>query len=181
MRPLTYIPRYTVEDYQRWEGDWELIDGLPYAMSPSPKLRHQRLVLKLASQIDNSLSKNKKQCDDCIVAIDVDWVIDNNTIVKPDVAIVCNEKSDFITSAPGLIIEVLSPATAFKDRNVKFEIYRDQGVKYYLLVDPETKTCTIYQLINKQYKEEGGIPSFVIHDNCKVNLDIEKILAESGL
>jgi hypothetical protein len=24
-----------------WEGDWELIDGAPYAMSPSPEMTHQ--------------------------------------------------------------------------------------------------------------------------------------------
>lgn len=31
-----YLPRYTVEDYNRWEGDWELIEGIPYASAPSP-------------------------------------------------------------------------------------------------------------------------------------------------
>lgn len=181
MRPLTYIPRYTVEDYQRWEGDWELIDGLPYDMSPSPVRKHQRIAAKLVAEIEKSIEKQREQCGDCELVYDLDWIVDDSTVLRPDIAIICNQKGDFITSPPVLIIEVLSPATAFKDRNVKFEIYRDQGVKYYLLVDPETKTCTIYQLINKQYKEEGGIPSFVIHDNCKVNLDIEKILAESGL
>ena len=29
-----YLPHYTYEDYCMWEGNWELIDGIPYAMSP---------------------------------------------------------------------------------------------------------------------------------------------------
>jgi hypothetical protein len=35
------IPHYTYNDYQKWEGDWELIRGIPYAVSPSPGWRHQ--------------------------------------------------------------------------------------------------------------------------------------------
>ncbi|MEO1923214.1 MAG: Uma2 family endonuclease, partial [Nautiliaceae bacterium] len=27
---------YTVKDYEQWEGDWELIEGRPYAMAPAP-------------------------------------------------------------------------------------------------------------------------------------------------
>jgi hypothetical protein len=29
------LPYYTYEDYVQWEGKWELIDGIPYAMSPA--------------------------------------------------------------------------------------------------------------------------------------------------
>jgi len=31
-----YVPRYTVEDYQYWKGDWELWDGLAVSMLPCP-------------------------------------------------------------------------------------------------------------------------------------------------
>lgn len=27
-----YIEHYTVEDYQHWEGDWELVDGVGYML-----------------------------------------------------------------------------------------------------------------------------------------------------
>lgn len=29
-----YLPNYTYEDYCQSEGQWELIEGIPYAMSP---------------------------------------------------------------------------------------------------------------------------------------------------
>ncbi len=39
--PADWLPQYTYTDYEQWEGDWELIYGFPYAMSPSPKRTHQ--------------------------------------------------------------------------------------------------------------------------------------------
>jgi len=29
--------KYTYEDYKRWKGDWELIEGFPFAMAPLPR------------------------------------------------------------------------------------------------------------------------------------------------
>lgn len=181
MRPLKYIPAYTVTDYNRWEGDWELIDGIPYAMSPSPMRRHQLLVALLVRYIGNSIHGQKEQCGDCVVVSDLDWIINETTVVRPDIAIICNETGSFITTPPALIIEILSPSTAFKDRQVKFDIYQEQGVKYYLLVDPDKRTYTIYQLTDGQYKEQNNITSFIIRDNCRIHLDVDKPLLELGM
>lgn len=46
-----YPPRYTYEGYKRWEGDWELIEGVPYAMAPSPSGKHQRVVAELLGSL----------------------------------------------------------------------------------------------------------------------------------
>lgn len=34
MSSLAYMEKYSVEDYQQWEGNWELIYGDAYAMTP---------------------------------------------------------------------------------------------------------------------------------------------------
>lgn len=39
--------RYTHKDYMLWKGDWELINGYPFAMAPSPNRTHQWLSGKL--------------------------------------------------------------------------------------------------------------------------------------
>lgn len=39
---LEDLPYYTYDDYKSWEGRWELIHGIPYAMSPYPTLKHIR-------------------------------------------------------------------------------------------------------------------------------------------
>ncbi|HSV11108.1 MAG TPA: hypothetical protein VLI68_10085 [Hanamia sp.] len=36
MSAVKLLPHYTYEDYCHWEGRWEVIDGIPYAMIPAP-------------------------------------------------------------------------------------------------------------------------------------------------
>jgi hypothetical protein len=36
-------PHYTVEDWKEWEGQWELIRGSVWAMTPMPSPKHQRI------------------------------------------------------------------------------------------------------------------------------------------
>ncbi len=40
------LDTYTYKDYKLWEGDWELINGHPQAMTPSPKYEHQKFSQK---------------------------------------------------------------------------------------------------------------------------------------
>ena len=62
MRRDLEVPRYTVNDYQKWEGDWELIHGYPYAMG-SGKMKHQLIALNIASEFKESIKKSG--CDKC--------------------------------------------------------------------------------------------------------------------
>jgi Uma2 family endonuclease len=51
-RPATACSRFTWDDYRSWSDDerWELIDGQPVAMSPSPGFRHQDACAALISE-----------------------------------------------------------------------------------------------------------------------------------
>ena len=51
-----YRPRYKYEDYLIWEGRWELIDGMPYAMSPAPLPEHQKINGRLWSIFDTMIT-----------------------------------------------------------------------------------------------------------------------------
>ncbi len=54
--------KYTVDDYMRWQGDWELIEGVPYAMAPSPRGRHQLVCLLISTQIEEKLRTCEEKC-----------------------------------------------------------------------------------------------------------------------
>jgi len=142
------LPHYTHEDYINWEGRWELIQGIPYAMPPSPSYTHQRISQKIARLLDEALD----DCTSCRAVLPVDWKIADDTVVQPDNMVLCYQPDGcFLTKAPSLIFEILSPSTSSKDRITKFNLYEEEGVYYYCIVDPGIGTAKVYVLRNGRY------------------------------
>lgn len=142
--PNKILPYYTYEDYLHWEGQWELIEGIPYAMSPMPRPEHQRIAGNLHAEFRAALKTG--DCD-CTVYQPIDYKITEDTILNPDLLIVCSPiTKQYLDFAPQVVIEILSPATALKDRHTKYEIYQQQGIPYYLIVDIEPKKIEVFQL-----------------------------------
>ena len=152
------LPYYTYDDYVHWEGEWELIDGIAYAMSPAPVKRHQMLILSIGSE----LLRKTDNCAACEVLIDEDWKIDTTTILKPDVAVVCHDiNPKHISKTPEIIFEVISPSTAKKDEGLKYTMYEAEGVRYYILVYPDDLVAKIYHLVEGKYQKIGEFDSEV--------------------
>ena len=169
------LPNYTFEDYQGWQGDWELIQGVPFAMTPAPVKKHQKLLGYIFSEI----SSKQSDCPNCEVLIDEDWKLNSSTILKPDVSIVCNDDNpNFITKTPEVIFEVLSPSTARRDEGLKFNMYKEEGVKYYTLVYPDDLIAKIYKLQNNVYIKvaECDTESFSFEEiTCPIEFDFTNI------
>jgi len=166
--------KYTYEDYKHWKGDWELIDGFPVAMAPSPKINHQYLTTMFAIQIGNSINKN--ECEKCIVVVEEDYIINEETILRPDVSMICKEEIDFITKAPEIIVEVISPSTARIDEKEKFEIYEKEGVKFYILAYPNHLFAKVYE--NKDgFKKIGDFSNetITLNTECKIEINFDMI------
>ena len=178
MHPVRHIPRYTYADYLLWEGDWEMIEGIPYAMSPSAGGRHQWLASLLTTEIVLQLRKHHDQCGHCISVQDVDWRVDDHTVLRPDLAVICTPLvDDYIVYAPSIIIEIISPTSGHRDRIIKREIYEERGVKYYAIVDPIAGLHITYLLEDGQYKE-SAIHTFVIHEDCNIEINIAEVMAK---
>ncbi len=144
--------KYTYEDYLKWPETerWELIDGVAYDMTPSPSFRHQSVAGAFYRLLGNKLSG--KSCIPVIAPTDV--VLSEYDIVLPDVFVVCDKKKITeanVQGAPDLIIEVLSPSTALKDRKEKKALYEKYGVKEYILADPLEGYVERYVLENGRY------------------------------
>jgi Uma2 family endonuclease len=146
---LDDLPRYSYDDYVQWQGRWELIYGIPHAMSPAPGIEHQAISQRIASQLERAL----EHCRDCWALLPVDWKIDEETIVQPDNLVVCGELANtaYLNKAPSLIFEILSKSTAHKDRTSKFKLYEQEGVKHYVIVDPEERIAKVYRLQDGRY------------------------------
>ena len=166
-----YRPFYTYDEYCQWEGRWELIEGMPYAMSPLPVPEHQNVSGNLYTLFKLALWQN---CKDCKVYLPLDWKISDDTVLQPDVLIVCKKiEKKYLDFPPVLLVEVLSPSTAAKDRNVKMELYQLQQVKYYLIVDPQFKKIEIYQIQDKRYQPVSINPDHFefMFDNCAADVN----------
>lgn len=141
---LAYQEYYTVKAYESWQGDWELIEGMPYAMSPSPGVTHQTVGINFTTLIKNQLTNNKK-CDKCLVLMETDWQISNDTVVRPDVMLICQKVDEKVIVTPELIIEVVSSSNTKRDEQMKFKLYQQEGLPYYILAYPKQKLAKIYK------------------------------------
>lgn len=167
------VPRYTYNDYAHWKEDWELIDGYPYQLLPSGKWQHSRVQVKLAKQAESQIEANNN-CN-CSVFAELDWKLNNDTVVRPDLMIACGDlQTDFLEFPPVLIVEIISQSSLQKDRNIKFELYQENGVKYYLMLDYVKQTVEVFQLIDNKYKTVE-INHFQLTDNCSIDFDFTNI------
>ena len=170
---------YTYEDYYSWDDGerWELIDGVPYAMSPAPSRKHQGLLGKLHVQFYDFL--RGKPCEVYLAPFDVRLNADtyDDTVVQPDLIVVCDtSKLDDrgCVGAPDLAIEILSPSTSAHDRVRKFKKYLQHGVREYWIVDPDSKTLSVNVLsegkyVAAAYSDEDAVPVHVL-EGCTIDL-----------
>lgn len=165
------LPYYTYDDYCQWEGRWELIDGIPYAMTPSPVILHQAIASKIVSSLDASI----EACPECLVLHEQDWKISEATTVRPDVVLICNEPGEaYITKRPEVIFEVVSKDSTQKDEQIKFRIYADEGVPFYVIVYPDDLKAKAFKLRDGHYvKIADFTDGALVFDNltCQASVD----------
>ncbi|HBG05271.1 MAG: hypothetical protein A2075_20855 [Geobacteraceae bacterium GWC2_58_44] len=143
---------FTYSDYLRWPEDerWEIIDGEAYAMTPAPSIRHQRISRFLISLFTQFLKG--KNCEPFQAPTDV--VLDERNIVQPDLLIVCDKNKTTeknVQGAPDLVVEILSPSTALKDKREKRDLYERFGVREYLIVYPAEEIVERFTLADGRY------------------------------
>ena len=178
MNAVRLLPYYTYEDYCNWKGRWELIEGIPFAMSPAPTPRHQLIGGNLIYEFKSAIKKSG--CKNCKVYEFIDVKFSEDTILQPDVSIVCKPIiKNFLDFPATLVVEILSPATAFKDRNSKFFLYEKMNIKYFLIIDIDKNSIEINTLINTKYQltnYTGSEPfRFMLEDDCIVDVDLTNI------
>ncbi len=173
------IEHYTYDNYKEWEGAWELIDGIAYAMAPAPYPVHQKIVFRLSKELDANLRCSDELCE--VYISPIDWKVNGTTVVQPDIVLFCEKtEHQYFTKTPPLIVEVLSKATALKDVTTKFDLYEKEGVLFYIIVEPTTELSDIYKLIDGKYQHVKKLTkedsfSFELSDECKTEVNLSKV------
>jgi Uma2 family endonuclease len=177
MSVTSLLPKYSYDEYALWEGEWELVEGVPVSMAPSPMRIHQNIASELLHALKNSFED--LDCDECEVTYEVDWKLSEDTVLRPDIVFVCKDNHDrYLTKAPKIIIEVISPSTAKNDETVKFSIYEDEKVDYYLLVYPDDLVAKVYKIKDDNYTKVGDFTKERLSFKdigCDLEIDFEKV------
>ena len=150
--------KFTYEDYRNTPDDirYELHDG-ELIVVPAPNMAHQGISTTLLRLIDTLVYLRKLGK---VFHAPTDVVFSDTEVVQPDLIFVSNERSHILTEnnirgAPDLIIEILSPSTAGRDRTFKRTLYERHGVKEYWMVDPSARNITILLLGESGYELAG--------------------------
>ena len=146
--------RYTFADVLSWDEDEriEIIDGEAFMMA-TPSRIHQEISGELFRQLANFLEG--KQCRVYpapfgvrLFARDGDGPEDVDTLVEPDISVVCDRSKldqHGCKGAPEMVIEILSPSTLRHDRLVKLNLYDQAGVLEYWIVDPQNRAVPVFR------------------------------------
>ena len=150
--------RLTYADYLETSDDerYELING-KLVMVPAPQTGHQMISIALASRLYTFV---KERGLGTVVAALTDVVLSEATVLQPDLLNVSSGRSQIISrenvqGPPDLVVEILSPATAERDRTVKLDLYVKHGVKEYWIVDPDARTIMVLVRGEDGFDEAG--------------------------
>ena len=184
---------YSYKDYLSWQFDQavELIKGKIFPMA-APTPWHQIISWRIASKIDKIFEANN--CLPFSAPLDV-RLFDKKkslkankeiyTVVQPDLCIICDrEKIDKkgCLGAPDLIIEILSPGNSSKEMKLKKNLYEENKVREYWIVDPDHETVILYNLqkgngysIPKIFVSEDVVTSHIFSD---LSVDLTKLFEQ---
>ena len=153
---------YTYADYLLWQFQErvELIRGKIFKMSPAPSSSHQDYSMNLTFLLGKVFRKSS--CKMYVAPFDVRLInfekstADNQiiSVVQPDLCVICDKNKideKGCIGAPDLIIEILSPGNSKKEMDIKFDLYQENGVQEYWIVNPSEKDVHIYKLVNGKY------------------------------
>ena len=152
--------KFTYEDYKSLPESetkrYELLGG-DLVLVPSPTEYHQRISRNLEFMLWRFV---KEQDLGWVYDAPLDVVLgqgDTREVVQPDIFFISKEREKIIAEeeirgAPDLVVEIISPGTAERDRGYKKTLYARHGVKEYWIVDPKGKAVEIYTLGTKGFE-----------------------------
>src|SRR3990170_4397153 len=156
MTSVTNKKRMTYADYLKIDDNnrYEIFNG-ELSMVPSPSTDHQNVSRNLEFLIWNFV---KQRGLGKVFYAPIDVVFDDDEVFQPDIVFIKSENQSIIgknaiQGVPDLIVEIVSPSSAFYDTIEKKEVYGKYGVTEYWLVFPDEKVIEIFILGKEGYVE----------------------------
>jgi Uma2 family endonuclease len=149
LRPLTY------DDLDHFPDDGqrrEIITGeLTVTAAPTPV--HQQIAERLVRLIGNFVELHQLGV---LYPAPIDVRLSATDVVEPDLVFISEARSSivsekYISGAPDLVAEILSPSSQRTDLVRKRALYAHSGIGEYWIIDPDRKTVQIHRLAEGVY------------------------------
>ena len=145
--PVTKVTWRDVIEMPEDGNRYEAIGGELH-VSPPPKVRHQWVSERLYDALNDVLVR-PGHGHLFYAPVGVEFP-ETEEGVQPDLLFIRRERlrimsEDWIRGAPDLVIEILSPSTARRDRTVKRRLYERQGVAEYWIVDIDAGQVEVWR------------------------------------
>jgi Uma2 family endonuclease len=92
----------------------------------------------------------------------IDVYLDDENVFQPDLFWVSGAESgcqlgedDYWHGAPDLVVEVISPSTARRDRGDKYDLYQRHDVREYWIVDPTARFVEVFVYQGEGFTRQG--------------------------
>lgn len=139
----------TYDDYATLPDDamrYELVAGTLEELEPSPSPKHQFVSVHL-------LHKMLQTCEANYVVLHapLDVILSPHEVRQPDLVMIRRDRLHILTKRgiegpPDLVVEILSPATAKRDKRDKLKSYASFAIPEYWIIDPENELLEQYVL-----------------------------------
>lgn len=171
--------KYGIEDYLAAESETdqrhEYVAGAVYAMTGGSK-RHNRIALNVASRLLAQVGESGCQVHMADVRLRIDTA---DVVYYPDVMLSCDAQDDhpLYSTAPSMILEVLSPPTAATDRREKRLAYLGlPSLLAYVIADSDVRQVEVWQRgddgpVRRDLGESD--PLVIDCDTCRVSLSLD--------
>ncbi len=150
--------RFTYEDYVLLPEDrrYEVIDGELY-LTPAPRPYHQTVLKRLGFLLDAHVGRHRS--GELFIA-PCDVVLSRFDVLQPDIFFIVEQRraiigEKYISEAPDLVVEVLSPGTRTRDRVAKAKQYAKFGVREMWIADPDGKTIEVLVHSESGFRREA--------------------------
>jgi hypothetical protein len=177
LRPATY-PSYTVDDWEHWDGKWELMDGFPWMWNPAT-MEIQTLLGERLDQLFKLAFQGNPNFE-----IKRGGTYDYNDLLAlgTDLAILRLPLSNPIWQLQNavLVADVLIGNPEFKLPRPKLEVYAALQIPYSLLIHPTEEWVRVQTLEDGDWKiaYEGRDGTFEFDiEGCKAKVDFAEIWA----
>lgn len=175
--------KFTYTDYlQLPEQDRRELIGGDFYVVPSPSVRHQQIVVNIGRRLSEHVRSDQLGR---VLWAPLDVVLSDEDVVQPDIMYISKQRRGIISEqnisgAPDLVIEILSPSTADRDRGLKQSLYARFRIGEYWIVDPEERSVQVMELGTEAYDAMKKYGSGTVSSPSlpALNLTIDEVFAE---